>query len=130
MAITFVPQRGQILMCDFDMARVPPEMPKVRRIVVVSPRSYNARHGQGPGRCLVVPFSASPPSPVSAADVPFAAGSYQSLAVPTWAICSAVGSMSHTRLDRVAVGQRFLSESLSPQDLARVEDGLRHALGL
>ncbi|WP_298952244.1 type II toxin-antitoxin system PemK/MazF family toxin [uncultured Methylobacterium sp.] len=130
MPITFVPQRGQILICDFDMARVPPEMRKVRRVVVVSPRSYNARHGQGPGRCLVVPFSASMPPVVRPSDVPFAAGVYRSLTVPTWAICSSVAALSHARLDRVAAGRSHLSESLSPQDLARVEDGLRHALGL
>jgi uncharacterized protein YifN (PemK superfamily) len=31
MTINFVPERGRILMCDYDMARVPPEMEKVRR---------------------------------------------------------------------------------------------------
>lgn len=129
--ITFVPQRGQILMCDFDMAgMVAPEMRKKRRVVVVSPRSHNRRHGVRPGRCLVVPFSASEPAMVTAAEVPFPDGVYRSLTVPTWAICSAAASVSHARLDRVAVGTAFLSEHLSAVDLERVEAGLRHALGL
>lgn len=129
--ITFVPQRGQILMCDFDMAGVvPPEMRKKRRVVVVSPRSHNRRHGVRPGRCLVVPFSASEPAMMTAAEVPFPDGVYRSLTVPTWAICSAAASVSHARLDRVAVGTAFLSEHLSAVDLERVEAGLRHALGL
>ncbi|MCW6510963.1 type II toxin-antitoxin system PemK/MazF family toxin [Lichenifustis flavocetrariae] len=68
MPISFVPQRGQILMCDFDMAGVvPPEMRKKRRVVVISPRSHNRRHGAKPGRCIVAPFSASePPMPTPA----------------------------------------------------------------
>jgi uncharacterized protein YifN (PemK superfamily) len=128
--IAFVPQRGQILMCDFSMAHVPPEMRKQRRAVVVSPRSYNARHGQGPGRCIVVPFSASPPKTLKPSDVPFPTGPYKSLTVDTWAICEAVMNVSHERLDRVATGQRFLSEAVAAADMARIEDGLRHALGL
>jgi uncharacterized protein YifN (PemK superfamily) len=57
--ITFTPKR--ILMCNFDMATVPPEMRKVRCLVVVSPRSYNHPIGHGPGKCIVVPFSATGP---------------------------------------------------------------------
>lgn len=112
------------------MARVPPEMRKLRRAVVVSLRSYNARHGHGPGRAVLVPFSASPPKVLTPADVPFPVGVYRSLTVPTWAICGAVASLSHARLDRVAAGKAFLSEALEPADLDRVRAGLRHVLGL
>lgn len=130
MPITFVPSPGQILICDYDMAFVPPEMRKVRRAVVISSRSYNVRHGNSPGRCLVVPFSASPPKTSTPADIPFAAGLYRSLTIPTWAICGAVASLSHARLDRVAVGKSFLSERLTAGDLDRIKTGLRHVLGL
>ena len=52
--IAFVPQRGQILICDFDVAGVvPPEMRKTRRVVVVSPRAHNHRHGTRPGPAAV-----------------------------------------------------------------------------
>jgi hypothetical protein len=63
--------------------------------------------------------------------VPFRAGYYRSLTVPTWAICSAVMSVSHDRLDRVFIfqQQRYVTELLSPQDLNRIEEGLSHALG-
>ena len=130
MAIAFVPTRGSILICDFDMAYVPPEMRKARRAVVVSPRSYNRRHGTGPGRCVVVPFTASKPAVVTPADVPFTAGTYQSLSIDTWAVCSSVMSVSHARLDRVAHGRGFIVELLSPDDMDRIEIGLRHALGM
>jgi uncharacterized protein YifN (PemK superfamily) len=135
MPINFVPERGRILICNYDMARVPPEMKKVRRAVVISPRSYNERHGFGPGRCLVVPFSATDPGRrVKPADVPFDAKTYECLTLETWAICAAVMSVSHDRLDRVPIRRkhgpsRFSTEILKPDDMARIEHGLRHATG-
>src|ERR1700730_14380479 len=113
------------------MARVPPEMAKVRRAVVMSPRSYNGRHGAGPGRCFVVPLSANDPGPlITPADIPFAGGNYETLRVPVWAICSAAMSVSHARLDRVRIsGGRWSSELMTAADLGRVEEGLRHEVG-
>lgn len=131
MPITIVPPRGRLFICHFGLGSpVPPEMRKSRRAVVVSPRSYNRRHGHGPGRCLVVPLSASEPRFVTLAHVPFPAGVYASLTVPTWAACDVVTSVSHDRLDRVAVAGALIDESLTATDLARLDAGLRHALGL
>jgi uncharacterized protein YifN (PemK superfamily) len=140
MAINFVRERGRILMCNYGMARVPPEMEKTRRCVVVSPRSYNGRHGQKPGRCLVVPFSATDPARhKTPADVVFNGNTYECLTVETWAICAAAMSVSHDRLDRVWVKQPWTgplwqksgpsSEILHSADMARIEVGLRHATG-
>ena len=132
MAINFVPERGRILLCDYDMARVPPEMEKTRRVVVVSPRSYNGRHGRQPGRCVVVPFSATDPGEwLTPSDVPFPANRYFCLTVQTWAICSAVMSVSHDRLDRHFISRvrGYSTELLSSVDMARIDEGLRHALG-
>ena len=118
---------------DFNMACVPPEMPKTRRVVVVSPRSYNYRVIAGrdaannpiyaPGKCVVVPFSATAPRYLERSHVPFAAGQYKSLTLDTWAICEMVDHVSHDRLDRVKRGQGFLNEFLSAADMVRVEDG-------
>jgi uncharacterized protein YifN (PemK superfamily) len=41
MTIPFVPKRGQILLCDFEYGKIDPEIGKIRRTVVVSPRSHN-----------------------------------------------------------------------------------------
>lgn len=128
--IGFVPPRGRILLCDFDAGRVHPELNKCRRVVVVSPRSYNARHGSGPGRCLVVPFSSTAPKVVTPAYVPFDASTYRSLTEPTWAICESTRSVSHARLQMVFFKSAPLYESLSEADLERVAVGLRHALGI
>jgi len=118
-------------MCNYALARIHPEMDKLRRVVVVSPRSYNRRHGKGPGRCLVIPFTATDPAAnMTMADVRFPAGSYKCLTVETWAICNAAMSLSHTRLDRVYVSGAYADEVLTSGDMLRIEEGLRHALGL
>lgn len=129
MGIPFVPQRGHILICDFDHGRIVPELDKERRVVVISPRSYNRRHGVGPGRCLVVPFSATAPIELTPAYVPFDDFTYESLSIITWAVCESVRSVSHERLNRVRVGGQNLNEIMSQADLTRLEVGLRHALG-
>ena len=130
MPIAFVPVRRQILICDFEYGRIEPSMGKIRRALVVSPRSYNRRHGMGPGRCVVVPFSATRPLDLTPAHVPFPDNVYPSLSEVTWAVCDSIRSVSHDRLDRVNVGGRYLSEMVSEEDMARVEVGLRHAIGI
>lgn len=130
MTIPFVPPRGRILICNFDMARIHPEMTKHRRVVVLSPRSYNSRHGQGPGRCLVIPFSSTEPFQVKPAHVPFPDNKYGSLSQATWALCDAVSSMSHARLDNVQTAGVNLMESLDDQDMERIAIGMRHAIGI
>lgn len=129
MTITFAPSRGRILMCDYDLATVPPEMRKLRRVAVVSPDSFNHRHGRGPGKAIVVPFSATPPRRPVASHVPFDATTYRSLTVPTWAIGEAIAHVSHDRLDRVFASGRFLNEHLSSADLDRIVAAVRHAIG-
>jgi uncharacterized protein YifN (PemK superfamily) len=84
----------------------------------------------GPGRCIVVPFSATPPSELTPAHVPFRDDVYPSLTEMTWAVCDSIRSVSHDRLDRVNVGGNYLSEMISEEDMARVEVGMRHALGI
>lgn len=96
----------------------------------MSPRSYNERHGHGPGRCVVVPFSVTAPRVVRPSDVFFKAGAYKALTKDTWANCDSVAAVSHARLDRVYIGHgRHSDELLSEFDLKRLEVGLRHALG-
>lgn len=117
-------------MCDFEHGRIEPSLGKERRAVVLSPRSYNHRHGLGPGRCIVVPFSATAPAELKPAHVPFDAVTYRSLTEPTWALCDCVRSVSHARLNRVRSGGENLNEIMSQEDLERIEVGLKHALGI
>lgn len=144
MPITFAPRRGAILLCDFGPdgtnpaafplhrgpIGLPPEIWKVRRVIVVSPDAMNHRHGTGPGLCTVVPCSATPPRTPADRDVFFAARSYRSFTRDVWAHCSSAMPVSHARLDRVIAGQGYRTDFLSPADMVRMEDGLRAALGL
>ena len=129
MGIPFVPVRGHILICDFEYGRIEPSLGKERRVVVVSPRSYNHRFHFDYGRCVVVPFSATEIGD-KPAHIPFDAVTYRSLSEPTWALCDCVRSVSHGRLNRVRMGGENLNEIMSEADLARISEGLRHALGL
>jgi uncharacterized protein YifN (PemK superfamily) len=128
--IPFVPMRGHILICDLQFGKIDPELGKERRVVVISPRSYNRRHGHEPGRCIIVPFSATAPTEETPAHVPFADDVYESLTEMTWALCDCVRSVSHARLNRVKAGGENLNEILSGVDLARIEVGLKHVLGI
>lgn len=144
MGITFTPRRGGILMCEFGPdplnpetfplrqapVGVSPELWKFRQVVVVSPEALNHKHGTGPGVCLVVPFSATPPRSEDPWDVPFATGTYASLRKTSWAKCAAVTLVSHARLDRVIAGRGYRGEFLTPMDMARVEAGIRAAMAL
>lgn len=56
MALTFHPEPGTILMCDFSAGFKEPEMVKKRPVVVVSPRLKRCS-----GLCTVVAISTVPP---------------------------------------------------------------------
>jgi uncharacterized protein YifN (PemK superfamily) len=54
--ITFVPDAGDVLMCDFRGLQ-PPEMHKTRRVIVLSPRARDYM----PSTYLVVPVTKTSP---------------------------------------------------------------------
>jgi len=72
MLIPFVPDAGDVLMCDFTTGFQEPEMTKVRRVVVLSPRS----RVKFPSTYLVVPISKTPPVPVEGCHCEFRPNSY------------------------------------------------------
>jgi len=130
MAIHFVPPRGRILICNYDLARIHPEIDKQRRTVVVSPRSYNRRHGNGHGRCVVVPFSATEPNNLTPAFVEFPSDKYKSLTERTWLVCESIASVSHFRLSQVYSSGQPINENLDDDDMARVLTGISHLFGI
>jgi uncharacterized protein YifN (PemK superfamily) len=131
MPITFMPRRGTILLCDFDVACVPPEMNKRRPVIVLSRYEMNHRHARAAGHCTVVPTSATQPRTVGPEDVFVPVGTYWSFGLDTWVKCKMVCTMSHDRLDLFfRFGKRHPSEFLTDKDMARVEAGVRYALGL
>src|SRR5450432_2925614 len=104
MAITFVPDAGDVLMCDFT-GFIKPEMTKVRRVVILSPRSRVSF----PGTYLVVPISRTPPSSPEPYHCEFKARSYQFFdqVESVWAKANMVTCVASHRLDRVRIDGRY-----------------------
>ena len=133
MALMFHPEPGTVLMCNFDTGFRPPEMVKVRPVVVLSPRRR-----RGSALTTVVPLSTTPPNPVE----PF---HYRlnSVSLPgrlaareTWAKCDMLYTVSLERLDRVRIGKepggrrRYTAQKIEPADLAAIQRCVAIALGL
>jgi uncharacterized protein YifN (PemK superfamily) len=131
MAITFAPKRGAILMCDFELAYITPEMRKTRQVAVVSVLSNNQRHALAPGTATVIPFSTVPPASPGVDDIFIPKGTYWSLTKDSWARCKMVTTVSHSRLDLILRNnRRHPSEFLSEKHLKELAEGLAFALGL
>lgn len=124
--ITFHPQRGTVLMCDFEGFKAP-EMVKKRHVVVISPR-YR-RHT---GLCTVVPFSTVAPLEIEPHHLEIPVGKYNFFD-PTRA-CWLKGDMLYTvsfaRLDRVLVHGRWVTPRLCPEDLAAVQFAVAQGMQL
>jgi mRNA interferase MazF len=126
MSIRFVPHQGMVLMCDFDTGFVPPEMTKVRHVVVISPR-----HRRNTGSCLVVPLSTVAPNPVEPFHYRIPANTYSFFRNNTdvWAKADLLSHVSFGRLDRVLDGGKYCSPSLNPLDLKAIQQSVWEALG-
>ena len=125
MSITFHPDRGAILICDYGGTSTyqPPEMMKKRPVVVISPRR---RTGQV---VSVVPLSSTPPASAEPWHHALPPGSYPPARGPMWAKCDMIAAVALARLDRVKYDGRFQVYELPPGDLAAVLAGLRAAFG-
>ena len=100
-------------MCDFRTGFKPPEMVKLRHVVVVSPR-YR-RHT---GLCLVVPFSTVPPYVVEPHHYEIPIGSYDFFGPTktTWAKCDMLTCVCFERLDRLLLYGRYQAPQLKLKD--------------
>jgi mRNA interferase MazF len=127
MTISFVPSAGDVLVCDFDGFR-PPEMNKVRPVIILSPRSRRAF----PDTYIVVPTSRTPPASVEGWHCQLKRGRYPCFdqSVPIWAKCDMVNCVAARRLDRIKVAGRYNRVQIRRDDLARVRQAVLHALGM
>ena len=127
MAIPFVPDAGDVLMCDFT-GFVAPEMTKIRRVIVLSPRARR----NFPGTYLVVPVSKTPPQPAEAHHCEFGPGSYHFFDQidSVWAKTDMVTCVASHRLDRVRVNGRYSRAQIRKEDLQRLREAVLHALGM
>jgi mRNA interferase MazF len=133
MGLQYYPKPGEILMCDYGIAAILPEMVKRRPVVIVSPRLRRR-----PDLVTIVPLSTTAPEPVE----PHHCQITLTVALPPpfdslnmWAKCDMIATVSLARLDRfrqrVAGGRRqYLSGQLSTAQLAVVRKSVLCGLGL
>lgn len=114
-------------MCDFT-GFVAPEMTKVRRVVVLSPRSRSILKGT----YVVVPISKTPPATVEAHHCEFPARSYIffDMTEPVWAKADMVTCVGYQRLDRMRINGKYGEARISKVHLAAIRKSILHALGM
>ena len=126
MTIDFQPRQGMVLICNYETGFSPPEMTKLRRVVIVSEDDHNKY-----GLCTVVPFSTTPPGSEQPFHVRFEPKRYAFLhqELPTWAKCNMINTISCRRLDRIRVGGQYLSPRLDEADLSRIHKAMLTVFG-
>lgn len=126
MPITFHPRAGQILMCDFK-GFVPPEMVKVRPVIVVSPRLPYRSH-----IVAVVPISLTAPQHPMPFTVRLSKNYHPQEAddLPCWAKCDMLLNLATSRLDGFKIDRRkWATPQATGEDLQAVREGVLAALG-
>lgn len=129
MPIAFHPHPGTILICDFSTGFQPPEMVKVRPVIVLSPRRRTSE------LVTIVPLSSTAPALRMPWHLELPVGAYPPARGPVWAKCDVVVTVALRRLDRVRSrgpeGQRiYTAPALTPATFAAVQACVRVALGL
>ncbi|WP_447649349.1 type II toxin-antitoxin system PemK/MazF family toxin [Pseudomonas abietaniphila] len=130
MPLYYLPRQGDVLVCDFTRGFVPPEMVKVRKVVVISQTSRHRRR-----LCTVVPISST--SPEAEFDWhhllrknPLVTDGTKQL----WVKCDMIYTVSFDRLDKVhrktRKGREYFVPRLSPNDLEAVIIGVKAYLPL
>ena len=127
MGIPFVPDAGDVLMCNFT-GFVAPEMTKIRRVVVLSPRARRSF----PGTYIVVPISMTPPALPEPHHCEFKPRSYRFFdpVESVWAKADMVTCVGAHRLDRVRIDGRYSRAQIRKEDLSLVRIAVLHALGM
>jgi mRNA interferase MazF len=134
-----VPKPGEIYMCDFS-GYVPPEIVKMRRVVVVSPANQGARVA------LVVPISTTQPWTLLPVHVELPGEAVYPCfpgAATVWVKADLIAHVRFDRLDRVrvpildSVGNPIPRKRvylppvrLTPDHLREVRQAILHSLGL
>lgn len=131
MPITFHPKAGTLLMCDFTTGFKPPEMVKVRPVIVVSRKNSHI--------AIVVPLSTVEPIPFGPCHVEMSLDSLPNSLRDKrcWAKCDMVSHVAFWRLDRVKngkcpkTGKRiYVAPQITDVDLAQIRQALKYVLML
>jgi len=131
MPLTFHPPRGTIVICDFSTGFRPPEMVKIRPVVIVSPRFR-----QRANLCTVIPLSTTPPDTVQPYHHLLATTPYPpSNGEEVWAKCDMLQTVALERLDRVRIKRRdgareYTTYQMSQDDLEAIVACIKTALAI
>jgi len=130
--LKFHPKKGTVLCCDFSKGFQPPEMVKVRPVVVITPQLPGR-----PGLCTVVPLSTVKPDPFQPyhhkMDIQSLPPKLQKTAC--WAKCDMLYTVGLDRLDRIrdkdSNGKRcYLAGKTTISDIEGIERAVINGLGL
>jgi uncharacterized protein YifN (PemK superfamily) len=133
MPITFKPSIGMVLMCNFDTGFRPPEMVKIRPVVVLSHQRHNSQ------TCVVVPLSTTAPATATGVHHkidPLSLPARLRKRSAAWAKCDMVTTVGLERLDRVKDGRdaagkrRYVAQSVTLDDLLAIRRAVLVSLGL
>ena len=135
MALMYYPNQGEILLCNYGGNVVPPEMDKLRPIVVISPRLRRRENLVG-----IVPLSTTAPHVMEAFHCQIELG----VPLPRpfdspimWAKCDMIATVSKDRLDRFKAGRKanggarlFVAGKLTDAQLRDIKAAVLCGLGL
>ena len=134
MALTYHPQPGEILLCNYSTGFVPPEMTKLRPVVIVSPRLRRRND-----LVSVVPLSTTEPVPVElhqCAIVLLTALPAPYNSTKMWAKCDMIATVALSRLDRFRAarksgssGRHYVSGQLDPSQMLLIRRAILYSLG-
>jgi mRNA interferase MazF len=132
MSITFHPNPGTILICDFEGFKAP-EIIKRRPCVVVSPRSRRRT-----GLCTIVPLSTTDPEHVESHHCKITITKKMPDQYPKqecWAKCDIIHTVSFERLNKPhqkdELGKRtYLDREISPEDLLKIRRCICAGIGI
>jgi len=134
MALNYYPRTGEVLLCNYATGFIPPEMVKLRPVVIISPRLR--RRGN---IVTVVPLSTTPPAEPYDYCYKFSLGKPLPPpfdAVDQWAKCDMVAAVALARLDRfrdgrtVAGARRFTTGQVDGVQLRGIRQAVLFGLGL
>jgi uncharacterized protein YifN (PemK superfamily) len=129
MPLTFHPDARTIVICDYSTGFQPPEMVKVRPVVVVSPRR------RGSQLVTAVPISSTAPSPIEPWHYELPAGAYPPAKGAAWVKADMIATVAVARLDRIRIRERGGQRSyqvfhLGPVEMLAIRAAVKAALGL
>lgn len=132
MTLPYFPKPGEVLVCNFDSGFRPPEMVKVRPVIVVSRKDSHSRR-----LCTVVPISTTPPQNPMPWHIPLPHVRVPSFPHTTeqWAKCDMLSTVSFDRLCKpyrstMRSGRQFIGVFLHDEDLVAVRAAITSYLTL